>query len=251
MSTQETDQSGIPTRAIHEAYLNLQQTHHEYRRARDRGEDTHLHRGEFQDAILTFFELVRPHLIHETSLSDYWHGDIPDYTGWDFDSDREALSYIREKGTGVYQVQQHTDLFEVNQQVLTDGGVQGFDTWHELLGLSDRERLIAIEPASTERKYYGKVLRIALLGLRDLDHWKATITRERKQGDGFMASETTVTTRRQFEPEQKLVTAKRLLVEAADKLGALSDFEASASRTEITREDIQKVEAWHQENVDQ
>lgn len=248
---EDDDTNGIPTRAIHEAYINLQQAHHDYRRARDRGEETRAHRGEFQEQIITFYELVRPHLKHETALADYWSGDLPDYTGWDFDSDREAAQYVRDKGTGVYQVQQHTDLVEVNQEVLTDGGVQGFDGWHDLLGLSwDSERLIALREGEGNQ-YYIKVIRAAVLPLRTLDHWEATVVTERERGDGFMSSETTTRTRREFEPEQKLVTAKRLLVEAADKLGALSAFDASTSRTEITREDIQKVEQWHKENVDQ
>lgn len=246
---QDDDTNGIPTRAIHESYINLQQIHHEYRTARDRGEDTHALRGEFQEAVLTFYELVRPHLKHETALSGYWNGDLPEYTGWDFDSEREAVSYIQDKGTGVYQVQKHTNVFRVDQQVLTDGGVQGFDTWHELLGLSwDSERLIAIQPAD-DNQYFAKVLRTAVLPLRELDSWQATITRERTQGDGFMAGEAATQTRRKFEPDAKLVTAKRLLVEAADKLGALSEFEASTSRTEITRDDIEKVEEWHEQQT--
>ena len=247
----EDNTNGIPTRAIHESYINLQQAHHEYRRARDRGEDTRALRGEFQSQILAFYELVRPHLKHETALADYWSGHLPDYTGWDFDSDREAADYVRDKGTGVYQVQQHTNLVSVEQQVLTDGGVDGFDGWHELLGLSwDSERLIALQPTDGNQ-YFIKVLRAAVLPLRNLDRWRAREVTTREQGGGFMASETRERTHREFESGVKLIAAKRLLVEAADKLGALSAFDASTSRTEITREDIQKVEAWHKENVDQ
>lgn len=244
------DTNGIPTRAIHESYINLQQAHHEFRRARDRGEETRALRGEFQDQILAFYELVRPHLKHETALEDYWSAHLPDYTGWDFKSDREAKDYLRDKGTGVYQVQNHTDLVEVQQEMLTDGGVDGFAGWHDLLGLSwDTERLIALQPAD-DSQYYIKVLRAAVLPLRNLDRWRAREVTTREQGDGFMASETHERTHQEFEPEVKLVAAKRLLVEAADKLGALSAFDASTSRTEITREDIQKVDQWHQENVD-
>ena len=247
---EETTNSGIPTRAIHDAYLNLQQTHREYRRARDNDLDTHGPQGRFQDAVLTFYELVRPHLKHETSLSEYWTGNVPDYAGWNFENTSAAAEYVQEKGTGVYQVQQHTDIVQVNQQVLTDGGLEGFEQWHDFLGLSwDSERLVAVQP-SDEGTHFVKLLRCAVLPLRDLDNWQAHVIKERARGDGFMAGETAIDTRLEFQHPQKLVVAKRLLVEAADKLGALSDFDASAQRTEITREDIQKVEEWRQTQLD-
>lgn len=247
----DTEGSGIPTRAIHEAYLTLQDAHREYRRARDNDDDLQLPKARFQDAVLTFYELVRPHLRHETALEDYWAGHLPEYTGWDFDSTSEAATYVREKGTGVYQVQEHVDSVQVNQQVLTDGGLQTFEEWHELLGLSwDSERLVAVTPAD-DGSHFVKVLRCAVLPLRELDRWQADVVKERTQGDGFMAGETTVETTLEYQPVQKLVTAKRLLVEAADRLGALSEFEASSQTTEITREDMQKVEEWRQKQLNQ
>lgn len=249
MSQQDNTEQGIPTRAIHEAYLNLQQTHRSYRQARDAGQDAHSEKAAFQDAVLTFYELVRPHLKHETALEDYWQGNLPDYTGWNFDTEREAVAYIQDHGTGVYQVQRHTDAVTIEQRTLTDGGPQTFADWHELLGLSwDSERLVAVDPR--EEACFVKLLRCAVLPLRELDHWQATIVRERDRGDGFMAGETSVETRREFQPPQKLVTAKRLLVEAADRLGALSEFEASTQTTEITREDMQKVEEWRQKQLE-
>lgn len=249
MAGEESNAAGVPTRAIHEAYLSMQQAHRQFRQARDNGGDTHAARRDFQDAILTFYELVRPHLRHESALSDYWNGNLPDYTGWDFRSDREADTYVREQGTGVYEVQRHVKLVNLDQDVLTDGGVQGFDEWHELLGLSwDTERLVAISEAEGQR--YIKVLRCAVLPLRELDRWKATVVREHDQGEGFMASESTTKTRREFEAPAKLVAAKRLLVEAGDRLGALSEFDASTQRTEITREDMEKVDQWRQKHLD-
>jgi len=246
----DSNNSGIPTRAIHDAYLQLQHAHREYRRARDNGEDTHDEQGAFQDAVLTFYELVRPHLKHESSLEDYWRGNLPDYAGWNFDSEREAVDYVRDAGTGVYQVQRHTDTVQIRQDVLTDGGLEGFEQWHEFLNLSwDSERLVAVQPGE-EGVHYLKLLRVAVLPLRELDHWQAQVTHERSQGDGFMSGETAVDTRLEYQPAQKIVTAKRLLVEAADRLGALSEFDASSTRTEITREDLEKVEQWRQKQLD-
>lgn len=243
--------TGIPTRAIHEAYLDMQAAHRAYRRARDNGEDTHAQQGDFQDTVLTFYELVRPHLRHETSLEDYWTGHLPSYSGWDFESAIEAAAYLKEQGTGVYQIQEHLDVVEIDNELLTDGGVGSWDEWHDILELSwESERLVAARPEDKPGLYIVKLLRAAVLPLRELDNWQAHIIREHTRGSGFMAGESTVETRREYQPPQKIVTAKRLLVEAADKLGALSEFEASTQRTEITREDMEKVEQWRQEKLD-
>lgn len=245
---------GIPTRAIHEAYLQLQGAHRTYRQVRDdpnTGDaDERRALGELQGAVLTFYELVRPHLKHETSLADYWDGDLPDYTGWGFQNPGEAATYVQAHGTGVYQVQQHTTAVEADQEMLTDGGVETFEDWHDFLGLSwDSERLVSVQPDDGDRCYV-RLLRAAVLPLRELDHWRAHLQKDRRQGDGFMAGETTVETRREFEPAMKLVVAKRLLVEAADKLGALSEFDASTQESEITKQDIEKVEEWHQNQTE-
>lgn len=243
--------TGMPTRAIHESYLSLQKAHREFRRARDTDGDVTAAQGVFQDAILTFYELVRPHLKHESSLSNYWRGELPDYTGWDKPDGEPAATYVKEQGTGVYQVQEHVDSVELNQQVLTDGGVSGFADWHELIGLSwDSERLVAVQPDADSQQYFIKVLRCAVLPLRELDHWQTQVVEERQTGGGFMASETNTKRRREYESPMKLVTGKRLLVEAADQLGALSEFDASTQRTEITREDMEKVEEWRQQQLD-
>ncbi|MFW5900408.1 MAG: hypothetical protein ACOCTH_01360 [Halodesulfurarchaeum sp.] len=249
----DTHDSGLPTRAIHDAYLNLQQAHREYRRARDNDQDTKQPQGVFQDAVLTFFELVRPHLKHESALSDYWAGNVPDYAGWSPDSPQDAAAYVREHGTGIYQVQKHVDTRKIRdeeQKVITDGGIDTFEEWHRFLGLSDSERLVSVKGDDQSGELFVSLLRVAVLPLRDLDHWQARIRKHRKTGDGFMASETSVSTEIEYEPELKLITAKRLLVEAADKLGALSEFDASSPRTEITREDFEKLEEWHQRQVE-
>lgn len=259
MSQQERKDTGIPTRAIHESYLNLQQTHRQFRQANDDPEvDASRHHAAFQDAVLTFYELIRPHLKHESGLSEYWEGEVPDYAGWNFNSAPEAAAYIRDHGTGIYQVQEHAEMRSYDQEVLTDGGELGFDQWHELLGLSwQSERLVAVSevPDREDAADAGtgqcivKLLRIAVLSLRELDHWQSYVTKERTRGDGFMAGETSVSTDVQFEPVVKLITGKRLLVEAADDLGLLSEVEAGRPETEITKEDIQKVETWRQKQI--
>lgn len=242
--------TGIPTRAIHESYLDLQQAHRQFRRAAEHGDvDNTAAHATFQDATLSFYELLRPHLRHEPALEDYWTGSLPDYTGWDFEDDAEALSYIRDHATGLYQLQCHTDIVAMNGQARADGGLSTFRDWHNALGLTEQtERLIAVEPTDGGQ-FVVKLARAALLPLRTLDGWSVRVRAERQRGDGFMAGETAIETTREYEAPQKIVAAKRLLVEAADELSLLSQVETSAQRTEITREDIEKVEAWHQEQT--
>lgn len=258
MSKSDTNGSGIPTRAIHESYLSVQRAHQQYRQAREHDTGVTDAQAAMQDEVLTFYELLRPHLKHESALSDYWDGSLPGYTGWDFDSVREAKQHVMDHGTGVYQVQKHPSTVAVRQKMLTDGGVEGYADWHEILDLSwDTERLLSVEPIQDaqrqaideEATHYVVVLRCAVLPLRRLDRWQPRVRKQRVSGDGFMSGETSVETKREYQPPQKLVTAKRLLVEAADRLGALSDFEASKQRTEITRQDMEKVEAWRQEQI--
>lgn len=251
--SEDTTGAGMPTRAIHEAYITLQQAHRQYRRARDRGADGEAEAADFQDAVLTFYELVRPHLKHESALSEYWAGELPDYTGWDFDTTAEAREYVSERGTGVYQTQLHQTTVALDQEVVADGGLNTFREWHNVLGLSwGTERVVAVgrDRDGEGHTHIAQILRCAVLPLRELDDWQATVTRQRTSGDGFMSGESSVAREREFQPPQKLVAAKRLLVEAADQLGALSAFDASAQRTEITREDMERVEAWRQKQLD-
>lgn len=252
----ERQDTGIPTRTIHEAWLVTEEAHDEFRRARDLHDDTTREQADLQHAILRFYEVLRPWLKSESALSGYWRGELPDYTGWDFDQPRQAVEHVRERGTCVYQAQLHTEQVTLGQRALADGGQPAeYDrqTLHDLLGLSwDTERLVSMHPVEDDgADYYLQVVRAALLPLRSLDHWQATVTREREQGSGFMAGETAQSVSREFQPPQKLEVAKRLLVEAANRLGALPEFDASAQRTEITREDIERVEEWRQNQLNE
>jgi hypothetical protein len=85
--------------------------------------------------------------------------------------------------------------------------------------------------------------------LKELDHWRARQQTVRESGNGFMAAETHEQVRHEFEPDQRITAAKRLLVEATDKLGLLSgvDFDepreaggiyADALDPDVTPEDL-------------
>jgi len=121
--------TGIPTRAIHEAYLQLQDSHRELRRARDNAtRDSDRAHAMFQDAVLTFYELIRPHLKRKSSLSRFWVGELPKYPDRWWTSVDEARRYCSRAGTAVWSLQKHVQTAasspNVNGEspVATDGG---------------------------------------------------------------------------------------------------------------------------------
>ncbi len=231
----DTPRPGLAAQAIQEAHLSMEQAHRQFRRARDEGEGAVNDadpKATYQDAVMTFYELLRPYLKSESQLEAYWNGSIPSYPPNFHRSVDEARRYYEDAAIGVYQIQEHAEAVEVNQQVLTGEGSdvpQAPEQWHQLLRRPSVSRIVAVQQADGNQ-WFIKELRFAVMGLRELDHWKATITTERTQGAGFMAGETHTQQRREYEPEQKITQAKRMLTEAANKLGALPDYSIEDSR---------------------
>lgn len=238
MSYGDEEHSGIPTRAIHESYIEMQSALQKYRTAKDaqrQGPMTNAH-GELQSGVLTFYELLRPHLKHESGVSDYWDGKLPSYRGNEPpDPDR---------GRGILQVQQATRAVGLDG-VNTDR-IETLRDWHDALELNGDIRLAGVsgmgDKAFLTIHQYQK-------GLRHLDDWETKYTRTRTKKAGFMSDKTTETVERQRIPIDRLKRAARELSDVADKLGALSDFNASEHRTEITEEQISRVEQWREENA--
>jgi len=234
MSRRDSDdssRSGLATRAIQESYLSMEQAHRQFRVARDEGDDTDEPQAMYQDAVLTFYELLRPYLKGESQLSGYWNGEIPGYPSRFHQSVDEAMQYYQDHSIGVYQMQNHVSQAPMNQQVLTDGGSdtpQAPVQWHQLLGRPSTSRIVSVQPEGD--LWFFRELRFAVLGLRELDYWKAEVVTERGQGDGFMAGETNISKRLEYESPQKITTAKRMLTEAANKLGALPDYHIEDTR---------------------
>lgn len=230
MARDDGRDTGIPTRAIHEGYLGMQEAHRNYRQSRDsHATDERQAQRDFQDSVLTFYELVRPHLKHEAGLAEYWHGELPPYLGRWWDDAEEARRYCRQEGTAVWALQKHTNTSAsaptVNGDVaVADGGQATPAEWHDRLNLTEMQRLVSIG------KHEGMLLWIELratAGLRQLDTWETGKQAKRKQGDGFMAGETATNVTYEYVAPWKLVQAKRLLVEVTDKLSLLSDVDFS------------------------
>jgi len=160
-----------------------------------------------------------------------------------------ALDYYREHSVGVWQGQQHTRAVPteaLQQQTLGGGGQQAvadgagpssLREWHELLGLSNTVRILGIEPAGDADDldgYYCLEGRFAVLGLREIGNWRVTTRKERAQGDGFMAGETSTTETREPEPAKKVETAAHMLIDVADELSAIATYKPRGERVHGT-----------------
>lgn len=230
--SEDSRDTGIPTRAIHESYLNLQESHREYRRARDDpSRATRPAHAAFQDAVLTFYELIRPHLKRKSGVSKFWGGELPEYPGQWFKSTQQAKRYYSQ-GIAIWDLQKHPNQYRLPSESAaaapaTDGGELLPADYHEMCNVPDTVRIIAVDPG--EGSMFCRELR-PVAGLKQLDSWETREVKHREQGDGFMASETSETTELRFVNVGKLTKAKRLLAEAADKMSLLS-------RVDIDHED--------------
>ena len=225
---ERTEDTGIPTRAIHESYLTLQQSHRKYRQAKSMGRDTQREHAEFQDAVLTFYELIRPHLKRKSSMEKFWAGKLPDYPERAYQSVERARQYYIDGGIAVWELQEHTQVAataNVNSggsaTAVADGSGDLAD-WHEQLNLGANQRLVSI--GRHEEQLVYKELR-AVRGLRQVDGWDTREKTRRESAGGFMAGETSEHVDLKHVPVRKLTKAKRLLAEAADKMSLLSQIQ--------------------------
>lgn len=231
MSYGEEDHSGIPTRAIHEAYIEMQRALQTYRNAKDaqrQGALSSAH-GELQSGVLTLYEMIRPHLKKEPALGDWWEGRLPNYPG-------EYNPPDPDEGRGVLHVQQtrrQVDLTNVDPDEL-----ESFKEWHDALELNGSVRIAGIaglgDKVLVTVQEYQK-------GLRHLDSWETKYTRKKTQKSGMMSDKTTETVERQRIPIDRLKRSARELSDVVNELGLLSQVDAGGS--EIIRGFDQSGEA--------
>jgi len=198
--------TGLPTRAIHDAYLNLQQAHREFRQARNNTSETHDRaHARYQDAVITFYELIRPHLQRKSAMGKFWHGELPDYPERWWQSVDQAKRYCIDHGTAVWGLQKHIQSYPANSvlgegsAVATDGGQAPPETWHETLGLTDMQRIVGVQ--QDDEVLICVELR-AVAGLQQLDSWDTRRVQRREQQEGFMAGETTTTVELEYVPRR-------------------------------------------------
>lgn len=240
MSSNDDRHSGIPTRAIHEAYLDMQRALAQYRRAQDRGDDAAMaqHHGNLQSTVLTFYELLRPHIRSNDAVSEYWEGELPSYNG-------DGTPPDPEDGTAVLQVQTHRDSAKLNGA--DPGDMDTLEDWHDALELNGNARLAAVSVGDgvvvAQVQYYE-------LGLSKLDGWRTRQVQRRESIGGYLGGQTRETRERQRVAIGKLRRAARELSDVAEQLGALSEFDASTPRTEITDELIEEVDEWRKQQIE-
>lgn len=245
----------LSAQLVEEGYVNLQERMQTYRQARNQ---THLAAGldpgtdpviMLQDAVETFFHLIRPYVENEPRLSEYWRGALADYPDREFTSAEHALGYFEEHSVGVWQSQSHTRALSTQQAQLptggdaapamTDGGggAPAPDAVHRVANLSESVRVLVVEEAFDDEDFNGYYFvegRFAVVGLRDVKNWRVTTRKTRSRGSGFMASETSESEVREPEPAGKVETVAEMLVDVADELNAIATFSPSGDRVHGT-----------------
>ena len=221
MSYGEEDHSGIPTRLIHEAYVEVIQSLNRYRAAKDAQNQRQLqrHHGDLQQSVLTLFDTLQSHLKEEPALQDWWKGRPPAYNG-------DGTPPDPDKGRGILQVQQTTRTVSITDLDTDPAELETLKDWHEALGLNGSIRLAGVTGMGesaflTVQQYH--------MGLRNLKDWETKYTRKTKQKTGFMSDKTTETVERQRIPIDRLKRASYELADVANKLGLLSDVDAGGS----------------------
>lgn len=240
MATSDTeDPTGIPTRAIHEAYLDMHRALKDYRRAQDRGtqQSKQAAHGEVQETVLTIFEMLRPHLKNNNVVEDFWHGKPPTYT-----HDQTPPDPI--DGVAILAVQTHTETTQLNGVQLDN--LDDFADWDEVLKLPEQGRITGVSIQDGVVVYQYQLYE---MGLRKLDDWQTETKTVQSELGGFMSGRNTSQTTKRRVPIDKLKRAGRELSNAAQKLGALSEFNKSVPRTEITQEMIDEVDEWRKQNI--
>jgi len=247
MSTDDTH-SGIPTRAIHEAYLDMHRALKAHREARDQGNERARHQahGQLQSNVVTLFDQLLPHLQDESALDGYWNGELPKYPGNGHPPDPID-------GKGILQVQQKTQNLNLNGDMEAVQNIQSLRDWDEYV--KDRDDLTwlngnmrVVNPvvldggAMVQYHHYE-------MGLKNIKDWQTDVVSKVVDKGGFMGGDRKTEFVRQRVDFNRLENAVRELSKAANKLGALSDFDVRGKKTEITEEDIKEVEEWRQQQI--
>lgn len=205
----------VPTRAVHEAYLDMQRALKRHRQVSDSGnqaavEDAH---GDVQETVLTFYELLRPHLKQTTGVEGYWHGAPPPYT-------ENGNPPDPDDGKGVLHVQRRRQQFQLNGSNPDD--LETLKDWHRELDLATTVRLVGIQQNGDGGLVHYDAYQ---LGLRTLDEWRTRFDEQETDVGGFMGGKSETEKRRQRVPMPKLRRAARQLGEVASKMKLLSHVE--------------------------
>lgn len=243
MSQHDESGTGIPTRAIHGAYLDVQRALRRYREAVDAGDENAIGdaHGHVQQAVLTLYDLLRPHLKHNDAVRGYWDGEAPSYPQ---NGHRPDI----DDGKGVLGVQERADPMTVDEDTAEAiNEAEDLKDVHDALDLNGDVCVTGIVPN-------GQTLVVQYdayqLGLRQLDGWETEFRTTQTTIGGFLGAEEQTETERIRVDMPKLERAARELNDVAERLGALSEFEPETHTAEITDEDIQATEEYRQRVIE-
>jgi hypothetical protein len=253
--TDTAEQGRISARLVEEGYVSLQEKMRTYRQARNQ---THLKAGldpgtdpvvMLQDAVETFYHIIRPYVEHEPRLTEYWRGALASYPDKRFPSADHALAYFEKHSVGVYQSQSHPRSLSMRQQQLPTGGgadaamADGGDSLpmpksiHKYADLTESVRVLAVDEAFDDEDFDGYYFiegRFAVVGLQEVRNWRVSTKQTRSKGSGFMAGESSTDTVADPEPAAKVETVAEMLIDIADELNAIASFEPSGDRVHGT-----------------
>lgn len=241
MSQADDPHPGIPTRVIHESYVEMLNGMRQYYRAEQQGSQNHMQRAhaDLQHKVLSFFEVLRPYLKSKNAVEEYWQGKPPDYSGNDgvavLDSQTHRVPVDTDKLDKDWKNRSMEWLHEqaVNSQPMLNGNAKIEDLYHD----SDSGTLLL------QVNQYQT-------GLSQLDgKYNLTATKVNR-GSSYMRSHSSTETQKRKLPVDKLFAAAHALEEAADRLGKLAEIDEAVPRTEITKEMIDEVEEWRQQNLE-
>ena len=207
-------QTGIPTRAIHEAYIDMQRAFKGYREAKDQQNQRQMsqYHGQLQSSVLTLYELLRPHLKSEEPVEKFWQGKLPNYT-------RDSTPPDPENGCGILQVQTKRESVDLSTVDIDIDNIEHLHDWHNALNLNGNVRITGIvntgEKVMVQYQTYQ-------MGLKHLDEWETKYDYQVQEQSGFMGKQENQTVERKRIPIDRLQRAARELATAADELNFLS-----------------------------
>lgn len=223
--------SGIPTRVIHNAYVQTKNARHQYIHARKNDSGIEAARRELQQAVLNYYEVLREYI--QKHLDDFWHGKLP-HDGSD--------------GIAIFGYSDTTTTAPFSEFTPT-GGLK--DDAAILNELRDNQRILGVTDINEDAGVVTIQIRTYQAGLKHLDHLFDETQTQYDQKKGSPLGNRVV--RKQTSQQLNtglLFTAARCLDQATMELGLLAAVDEGTPRTQITEETLEEVKAWREQNIE-
>jgi len=221
----DMDHGGIPTRVIHESYVDLVNAMRGYYRADQQGSDVDKQRAHstLQNDVLSFFEVLRPYLATKDSMQPYWQGEVPDYDG----HDGTAILWQQSKRVPV-------SVEHLRKEAGDDWQQKPMEWLHEQIAAANPElngnaKIDAVHYESDADALLLKVNQYQV-GLHHLDgkyDMEQTVV---ERGGSFMRHKAQRETMKRKMPVNKLFNAAHALEEAAERMNLLTEIKEERAK---------------------